>query len=59
MTNLEDTQIDHMTNPVENPEEDVAERNKEKYGDIVQVIFEQNQDDISAFFEYYPNAFIK
>ncbi|MDE7271371.1 MAG: hypothetical protein K2N81_12980 [Acetatifactor sp.] len=52
---LEDTQNDQMLNPVENSEEDVAERNKEKYGDIVQVIFEQNQEDISAFFEYYPD----
>lgn len=40
----------------ENPEEDVTERNKEKYGDIVQVIYEQNQEDISAFFEYYPDT---
>ena len=33
-----------------------AERNKEKYGDIVQVIYEQNREDISDFFEYYPDA---
>ncbi len=52
---LEDTQNDQMLNLTETPEEDVAERNKEKYGDIVQVIFEQNQEDISSFFEYYPD----
>lgn len=53
---LEDTQNDQMLNPTETSEEDMAERNKEKYGDIVQKIYEQNQEDISAFFEYYPDT---
>ena len=53
---LEDTQNDQMLNPTETSEENVTERNKEQYEDIVQVIYEQNQEDISAFFEYYPDT---